>query len=139
MSFKVKKLIVGRGKTTTNEKQSEWIKEYYELEVDIPDEHELSIAKENAEGLLNEWLGITQPVGVQKKQEKTGNPDKIKWILAEGASGPYERSEDVNSLDFKALLKDLEQHDGKLSHDGFFYWKFEKSAVIGRKLRQKAK
>jgi hypothetical protein len=69
----------------------------------------------------------------------TWNPDKIKWVEAEGAHGKYEKSEDVNSLDFKELMKDLEVHNGKLTRketDGAcFYWKFEKSAVIGRKKR----
>ena len=70
-------------------------------------------------------------------EKPKSDPDKIKWVQAEGASGPYERAEDVNSLDFKELMKDLEAHQGKLSRDGFFYWKFEKSAVIGRKKRVK--
>jgi hypothetical protein len=64
------------------------------------------------------------------------NPDAIKWEKTEGWKGDYERSEDVNSLDFKELLKDLEGHQGKLSRDRFFYWRFEKSAVVGRKKRQ---
>jgi len=67
----------------------------------------------------------------------TWNPDKIKWVMAEGTSGPYERSEDVNSIDFKELIKDLEVHNGKLSRNGFFYWKFVKSPIIGRKKRSK--
>jgi hypothetical protein len=45
--------------------------------------------------------------------EETWLPEKICWEKAEGASGPYERSEDFNSLDFKAMLKDLEAHEGK--------------------------
>lgn len=61
--------------------------------------------------------------------------DKIQWVQAEGSKGPYEKSDDVNSLDFKALMKDLEAHNGKLSRDGYFVWKFSKSAVIGRKKR----
>jgi len=137
MSYKVTKLRYGKGRTQSDEKQGEWIKEYFELEIDVPDEHELSIAKENAEGLLNEWLGIAQAAGDQKKQEKAWDPDKIKWVQAEGTKGSYERAEDIDSLDFKALLKDLEQHQGKLSRGGYFYWRFEKSPIIGRKKRQK--
>jgi hypothetical protein len=69
--------------------------------------------------------------------EETWLPEKICWEKAEGASGPYERSEDFNSLDFKAMLKDLEAHEGKLSRDGYFYWTFKNRATVGRKLRQK--
>jgi len=133
MSFKVSKITIGKGKTTTNEKQSEWIRRYYEAEVIIEDEHQIELAKESVEALLDTWLsGKT----ISHEEKPNYDPSKIKWVQAEGASGPYERSEDVDSLDFKALLKDLEQHDGKLSRDGFFYWKFEKSPVVGRKKRK---
>ena len=52
MSYRVRKLTVGKGKTTTNMENNEWVKEYYELEFEIPDESELTIAKENAVSLL---------------------------------------------------------------------------------------
>lgn len=64
------------------------------------------------------------------------DPSRINWVEAEGAKGKYERSEDVNSPDFKALMKDLEAHSGKLTRDGYFFWKFTKSAVIARKKRK---
>jgi hypothetical protein len=65
----------------------------------------------------------------------TWNPDKIKWVQAEGSSGPYERSEDVDNPDFKAMLKDLAEHQGKFQREGYFYWAFQKAAVVGRKKR----
>jgi len=137
MSFKVTRLIVGRGRTTSDEKQSEWNRQYYELEAIIEDEHQLELAKSSLEALLNMWLK-GESVGEQPQQPKPKwDSNKIKWVEAEGTHGKYERSEDVNSLDFKELMKDLEGHQGKLSRDGFFYWRFEKSAVIGRKKRQK--
>lgn len=71
-----------------------------------------------------------------KTDKALWDPSKIQWTQANGPSGSYERSEDVNSLDFKALLKDLEAHNGKLTHADYFYWKFSKSAVIGRKKRK---
>ena len=48
--------------------------------------------------------------------------EKISWFDAEGSSGPYQRSEDVNSQDFRALLKDLNKHEGKMQKDSFFIW-----------------
>jgi hypothetical protein len=127
--------VVGKGKTVSNEQNGEWIKNYYEVEMDVPDEQELSIAKENAEGLLNEWLG-TQKTSVPTPRAKWDST-KIKWQNADGGKGPYERSEDVNNLDFKEAMKDLEAHGGKLSRKEndatWFYWKFEKNAIIGRK------
>jgi len=68
----------------------------------------------------------------------TWNPDKIVWSKAEGSKGEYERSEDVNSLDFKNLLKDLADHKGSLIRDGLFYWTFKNGSTIGRKRKIKA-
>jgi hypothetical protein len=67
------------------------------------------------------------------------NPDKIKWEKAEGFKGDYERSEDVNSLDFKELLKDLAEHNGKLTRNGMFYWVFKNGSTVGRKKRAERK
>ena len=66
------------------------------------------------------------------------NPGKIQWSKAQGERGEYERSEDVNSLDFKALLKDLAEHKGSLTHDGWFYWTFKNGSTVGRKKKVKA-
>lgn len=79
-----------------------------------------------------ERLEKLSPAGV-----KEWDPNKIKWTEAEGSSGKYERSEDVDSIGFKELLKDLAAHDGKLSRDGYFYWKFQSGSVVGRKLKKK--
>jgi len=63
------------------------------------------------------------------------NSDKIKWEQAEGPNGPYERSEDVNNPEFKAMLKDLARHAGRLTRDGWFYWTFKNGSTVGRKKR----
>ncbi len=63
------------------------------------------------------------------------DPDKIMWEQAEGQSGPYERSEDVNNPEFKALLKDLSAHGGRLTRNGYFYWTFRNGSTVGRKKR----
>ena len=64
------------------------------------------------------------------------NPDKIIWEKTEGWKGEYERSEDVNNPEFKAMLKDLAQHGGKLTRNGLFYWVFKNSSIVGRKKRE---
>jgi len=74
---------------------------------------------------------ISQAKGVEK-----WNPDKIKWTEAEGSKGSYERSEDVNNMEFKAMLKDLAAHNSKLSRDGYFYWLFQNGSTVGRKKRK---
>jgi hypothetical protein len=135
MSFKVSKIVVGKGKTTTDEKQTQWTRQYYEAEVIIEDEHQIELAKESVEALLDTWLSgksITQ-----EEKKPIWNPDKIKWVQAEGTSGTYERSEDVDNLEFKAMLKDLAEHQGKFQREGYFYWAFQKASVVGRKKKVK--
>jgi len=72
------------------------------------------------------------------KAVKVGwDPDEIKWEKAEGSKGSYERSEDVNNPEFKAMLKDLASHGGRLTKDGYFYWVFKNGTTVGRKKRSK--
>jgi hypothetical protein len=73
MSSKVTKLVIGKGKTTGDEKTG-WIKRYYEVEISIEDEHDIEVVKANAEGLIDGWLG--KPVEAKPKpQEPTGKPE----------------------------------------------------------------
>jgi hypothetical protein len=76
--------------------------------------------------------------GVAEEKKFSWDPSKIKWEKAEGQKGEFERSEDVNNPEFKELLKDLAQHNGKLSRGGFFYWTFKNGSTVGRKMKQKA-
>lgn len=79
----------------------------------------------------NEYLESLAPPGAGSSASY--DLSKIAWSKASGAKGEYERSEDVNSLDFKALLKDLQAHKGCMRKDGYFYWVFENGTTIGRK------
>jgi hypothetical protein len=72
-------------------------------------------------------------------EKPTWDPGKIKWSQEEGAKGPFEKSEDVDSLDFKNLIKDLNAQKGKLYRDGYFYWLWQSGSTVGRKLKGKAK
>ena len=62
------------------------------------------------------------------------NPEKIVWTSKIGAKGTFQMSEDMNNLDFKAMHKDLADHEGKLNRDGAFYWIFDNGATVGRKV-----
>lgn len=77
---------------------------------------------------------VAKDKGVQQEEEKW-DPAKIQWTITEGSKGPYERSEDTNSPDFKTLMKQLAQHEGKLSNNGYFYWLFQNESTVGRKKR----
>jgi hypothetical protein len=61
------------------------------------------------------------------------DPDKIGWTDKQGDKGAFQMSEDVNNLEFKTMLKDLNDHQGKLYRDGKFYWVFANGATVGRK------
>lgn len=67
------------------------------------------------------------------------DPNKIQWQPAEGHKGAYERSEDVNNPEFKAMLKELAAHGGKMTRNGFFYWVWKNGSTVGRKKRNKGK
>ena len=71
----------------------------------------------------------------QEKHEWTWNPNLIQWTKAQGSKGEFERSEDVNNLQFKAMQKDLADNNGKLNREGMFYWTFQSGSIIGRKQR----
>jgi len=61
------------------------------------------------------------------------DPDQIAWTPTEGPSGPYERADDVNNLEFKAMLSDLAIHNGKMRRGPYFYWTFQNGHTVGRK------
>ncbi|MEM3581695.1 MAG: hypothetical protein QXH40_03840 [Candidatus Bathyarchaeia archaeon] len=78
---------------------------------------------------------IAKLVGVAEKW----NPDNIKWEKAQGAKGEFEKSEDVNNPEFKAMLKDLAEHGGRLTRDGWFYWTYKNGSTVGRKPKSRVK
>lgn len=78
---------------------------------------------------------IAKLVGVVEKW----NPDAIKWEKAQGARGEFEKSEDVNNPEFKKMLKDLAEHGGRLTRDGWFYWIYRNGSTVGRKPKSKVK
>ena len=134
MSFKVTKLTVGKGRTVGDEKAGEWTKKYFEIEAVIEDEHVLEMAKGSLEALLDSWVS-----GKSLTQEDKPKYDlsKIRWESAEGTRGPYEKSVDVDGVDFKNLMKDVQEHGGKMSVGEFFVWAFQNGATLGRKKRRK--
>lgn len=139
--MKIERLRVGKGRTSQHN-NDEWIKKYYEIEVALEDPSEIEIAKANLEGLIDGWLSKTsqkitmpasQDVNKTEKEASPWSPEKIIWEKTQGDKGPYERSSDVNNPEFKAMLKDLAAHNGKLTKDGHFYWIFKNGTTVGRK------
>jgi hypothetical protein len=138
MSFKITKLTVGKGKTTSDEKAGEWNKRYYEIEILIEDEHDVEIAKASVEGLIDGWLtgtSVVEPQAQPQLEKPKWNPEKIQWVEKTGAKGAYQQSEDLNNTEFKMMLKDLAEHKGFLYRNGFNYWIFKNGSTVGRKRR----
>ena len=73
---------------------------------------------------------------IQQKSKvvlKEYDPEKIKWEDKTGQKGPFQSTEDANNPEYKALRKDLADHNGKFNLKGKFYWVFTNGSTIGRK------
>jgi hypothetical protein len=82
-------------------------------------------------------MQIAKLVGAAKKKRKfSWNPDAIKWEKTQGSKGEFKKSEDVDNPEFKKMLKDLEEHNDKLTRDGVFYWVFRNGSTVGRKRKE---
>ena len=79
---------------------------------------------------------VGEPKANTSEEKFSWNPEAIKWEKAQGSKGMFEKSEDLNNPEFKAMLKDLAQHNGKLTRDSYFYWVYKNGSVVGRKKRE---
>ena len=76
------------------------------------------------------------------RTEREYNTESLKYVKTEGPSGVYQRypvqGEKIESTpDYRGLLADLNEHDGKLTRNGLFYWLFSDGATIGKKPSKK--
>jgi hypothetical protein len=79
--MKVKRLVVGKGRTCRSGDAEEWKREYYEVEAIIEDPEELEVAKANITGLLDGWLSASKPAVTPAKIPQL-DPDesaKLPW------------------------------------------------------------
>ena len=99
--------------------------------------------KELALEVFAEFLTVLEGgIHAAKERIKTSklaawDPSKIKWENTDGPKGEYQRSEDRNNPHFKTLVKDLVEHDCRLSRSGYFYWLFLSGSTVGRKQQSK--
>lgn len=140
-------LIVTKGKTVKLPDREEWLRVEYSLKATVGCTEECHVAKAQLDAIVDAWLANALPVKGEaappqetlqgeKQEEKTKwNPANINWTEIQGSSGPYERSEDFYNPEFKAMLKDLARHNGRLTRDGYFYWRFKNGSTVGRKKR----
>ena len=78
-------------------------------------------------GITHARETIKKHKGISTVKSGTWNPASINWQNTDGQKGPYEKSVDYDNLQHKAMLADLESHDGKLQRDGFFLLAFQRS------------
>jgi hypothetical protein len=69
---RVTKLVVGKGRTTRPGEQEEWVREYYELEIELADPSDLETARANALGTIDAWLA-----GKPQRPSEAGNVDML--------------------------------------------------------------
>jgi len=97
-------------------------------------EAKITIIGTGLNAILTELAGVGEAETAEA--QAPWNPSLIVWTEAEGPSGKYERSEDLNNRDFKSMIKDLADHNGKLTRGDFFYWLFVNGTTVGRKKRK---
>jgi hypothetical protein len=103
--------------------------------VKLRDSHQMAV------DALTEYLEALAPPGTPRAAAPAAGTgkgydiEKIRWEDATGDKGPFQKSSDANSPDFKALLQDVQAHKGKLTAGGFFIWVFQDGVTLGRKKR----
>lgn len=94
------------------------------------------------DGLSMATDGIQKLIEAEEPKELNYDMAKIPWVKAEGPSGVYEKYPATDgkieaNKDYTALIKDLAEHNNKLTRDGYFIWLFRDGSTIGRKLKRK--
>lgn len=80
--MQLKRVVVGKGKTSRPSDAEEWSKEYYEIEASIENSAELEAAKVNLCGLIDGWLSPHKPAETSPPKGTQPNPqelEKLPW------------------------------------------------------------
>lgn len=140
MSFRFKKLTIGKGKTTGNKAQNEWARRYYEVEVVIDDENDIEIAKASVEGLIDGWLNGKSGFLEGEFPEKPY--DKLMWTDGQGRRGSYQMVSAKNNGNgnlYRHLVAILKQNNGRFSENKWkhYYWLGSECDAIFRRLKKR--
>lgn len=105
-------------------------------------EAKVTILATGFNAILTELAGIGEAEKAEKdKPSPSWSPTKINWVQTKGTRGiygryPAESQKAENTTDYKNMLADLKEHNGKLTRDGYFFWLFQDDATVGRKKRK---
>ena len=89
----LKRVVVGKGKTSRPSDAEEWSKEYFEIEASIENSAELESAKANLCGLIDGWLSPQKPAmtaTLNKAKLNAQELEKLPWTT-------YKSKEDCES------------------------------------------
>jgi hypothetical protein len=81
-TVQLKRVVVGKGKTSRPSDAEEWSKEYYEIEASIENSAELEAAKANLCGHIDEWFSPNKPAATSTPKRTQPNPqelEKLPW------------------------------------------------------------
>jgi len=150
--MKVVKVRVGRGRTSRPSEAEEWVREYYELEIEITDDKEIPIARDYALSLIDQWLAQlpTAPEWIPKldigeindllwttyKTKERAKPAQAAWTFSDPTR--HDKAEDKHVVE--ELVKAIRaSSDGNLQLGDmeFSFSGAEKQFISRRPARQK--
>jgi len=98
---KATRVVVGKGRTSRPSEEEEWIREYYEVEVEVDSEKELSAAREWALNLIDGWL----QGAVAMPQFDPSDLMEHEWKGSRKSGGEYAKGSLSWGWDFKDNFK----------------------------------
>lgn len=140
--MKVTKLVVGKGRTARPSEQEQWIKEFYQLEIELADDKELEDARAYGLSLIDNWLSEapTAPQYIprldeaeleelpwQTRNKELAKPGQWAWLFGpESTKGAPEGAQE--------LIKAIEaSKDGKLELGAYEYTFSKDRAFVQRR------
>ena len=76
---RVAKVRVGKGRTSRPSQAEEWVKEYYEIELEIGDDKELPVARDFALAQIDSWLAQAPTAPEYIPQLDIGEINDLLW------------------------------------------------------------
>lgn len=113
--MKVVKIRVGKGRTTRPGEAEEWVKEYYELEMEIEDDQELPVARDFALSQIDSWLTEAPTAPKYIPQLDIGEINDLVWTTyktkekakPEQAAWTFRDATRHSNLDHRKIVNEL--------------------------------
>jgi hypothetical protein len=76
----LKRLVVGKAKTSRLGEADEWVKDYFEIEASIENPGELEATKANLTGLIDGWLSLNKPATRETPKKTQLSPQELERL-----------------------------------------------------------